>query len=146
MQLKHIILATALAGTLASIPAAFAQEKDATQSYDHSKPGSSQIRNYTLRNRAEETITEARVRLTDGSTRVLTDKGPITKSQNQTFAAPGKACVTEVEVKFKGGRSLEAKNITDCTAQTLVVDDGRIIAESSPTAGPPAPVQVSPAE
>ena len=94
---------------------------------------------------ANATITEARVRLSDDSTRYLTEKGPITKNHNQTFAAPGKACVTEVVVKFEGGRSLEAKDITDCTAQTLVVDDGRIIAQGSPTAGPPAPVQVSPA-
>ncbi len=142
MRILYILAAAALAGSPAL---ALAQAKDATQSYDRSTPGSSQIRNYTLRNMANTTITEAHVRLSDDSTRDLTEKGPITKNHNQTFAAPGKACVTEVEVKFEGGRSLEAKGITDCTAQTLVVDDGRIIAQGSPTAGPPAPVQVSPA-
>ncbi len=132
--------------TLAALPgAALGQSKDATQSYDRSTPGSSQIRNYTLKNTAEATIAKASVTLTDGSTRDLTEKGPITKNHSQTFAAPGKACVTEVRVMFEGGRSLEATGITDCTAATLVVDDGRIIAQGSPTAGPPAPVQVSPA-
>ena len=143
--MRHLTMLAALAA--AAIPGAvLAQSKDATQSYDRSTPGSSNIRNYTLKNTAEETITEAHVRLSDDSTRVLTDKGPITKNHSQTFAAPGKACVTEVAVTFQGGRTLEAKGITDCTAETLVVDDGRIIAQGSPTAGPPAPVQVSPAK
>lgn len=142
MYIKHLIAVAALLGTSA---AALAQAKDATQSYDRSTPGSSQLRNYTLKNTAEETISDARVRLSDNSTRVLTDKGPITKNHSQTFAAPGNACVTEVEVRFQGGRSLEAKGFTDCNAGMLVVDDGRIIAQGSPTSGPPAPVQVSPA-
>ena len=131
---------------LLAAPVALAQEKNATQSYDRSKPGSSQLRNYTLKNTANETITEAQVRLTDNSTRTLTETGPITKNHAQTFAAPGEACVTAVHVKFQNGRSLDAQGITDCTAQTLVVDDGRILAQGSPTAGPPAPVQVSPAK
>ena len=142
MHIKHILVAAAVLGAPV---AALAQAKDATQSYDRSTPGSSQLRNYTLKNTAEETITEASVRLTDNSTRVLTDKGPITKNHSQTFAAPGNACVTEVQVKFQDGRTLEAKGITDCNAATLVVDDGRIVAQGSPTSGPPAPVQISPA-
>ena len=139
-------LAFAAAFTLALAPvAASAQQKDATQSYDRSKPGSSNIRNYTLRNTANETITEASVQLSDNSTRSLTQTGPITKNHAQTFAAPGGACVTAVHVKFQNGRSLDAQGITDCTAQTLVVDDGRILAQGSPTSGPPAPVQITPA-
>ena len=139
-------LSIAAVAALAVAPAlAAAQSKDATQSYDRSTPGSSNIRNYTLKNTANETITEAHVQLTDSSTRTLTDKGPITKNHAQTFAAPGGGCVTEVHVTFENGRKLDAQGITDCTAQTLVVDDGRIIAQGSPTAGPPAPVQISPA-
>ena len=142
MRYLTIIAAAALAAVAGP---ALAQSKDATQSYDRSTPGSSNIRNYTLKNTANETIREASVRLTDNSSRTLTDKGPITKNHAQTFAAPGGACVTEVHVTFDTGRKLDAQGITDCTAQTLVVDDGRIIAQGSPTAGPPAPVQVSPA-
>lgn len=134
-----------LAASILILSPALAQEKDATQSYDRSKPGSSNIRNYTLRNTANETIKEARVQLTDNSTRNLTETGPITKNHAQTFAVPGGGCVTAVHVTFENGRSLDAQGITDCTAQTLVVDDGRILAQGSPTAGPPAPVQVSPA-
>jgi hypothetical protein len=142
--MRYLALAAAFALALAPV-AAPAQQKDATQSYDRSKPGSSNIRNYTLRNTANETISEASVQLSDNSTRSLTETGPITKNHAQTFAAPGGACVTSVHVKFQNGRSLDAQGITDCTAQTLVVDDGRILAQGSPTAGPPAPVQVSPA-
>ena len=132
--------------TLIGCPAlALAQAKDATRSYDKATSGSSNIRNFTLRNTAANTIADARVRLSDNSTRVLTETGPITKSHSQTFAAPNKACVTEVKVQFEGGRTLEAQGINDCTAQTIVVEDGRIVAQGSPTAGPPAPVQVSPA-
>ncbi len=132
--------------TLIGCPAlALAQAKDATQSYDKATPGSSNIRNFTLRNTAANTITDARVRLSDDSTRLLTETGPITKSHNQTFAAPNKACVTEVNIQFEGGRTLEAKGIDDCTAQTIVVEDNRILAQGSPTAGPSAPVQISPA-
>ncbi len=133
--------------TLIGCPAlALAQAKDATKSYDRATPGSSDIRNFTLRNTAAHTIADARVRLSDDSTRVLTETGPITKSHNQTFAAPNKACVTEVRVQFEGGRTLEAKSIDDCTAQTIVVEDNRILAQGSPTAGPSAPVQISPAK
>lgn len=143
MHRLHIL---ALA-TLIGCPAlALAQAKDATKSYDRATPGSSDIRNFTLRNTAANTIADARVRLSDDSTRVLTETGPITKSHNQTFAAPNKACVTEVKVQFEGGRTLEAKGIDDCTAQTIVVEDNRILAQGSPTAGPPAPVQISPAK
>lgn len=142
MRRLHIFALVALTGCPAL---ALAQEKDATQSYDRAKPGSSNIRNFTLRNTAANPITDARVRLSDDSTRVLTETGPITKSHSQTFAAPNKACLAEVTVQFEGGRTLEAKGINDCTAQTVVVEDGRILAQSSPTAGPPAPVQVSPA-
>ena len=124
---------------------ALAQAKDATQSYDRATPGSSNIRNFTLRNTAANAIIAAQVRLSDDSTRNLTEAGPITKSHNQTFAAPGKACLAEIHVQFEGGRSLDATGINDCTAQTIVVEDGRIMAQGSPTAGPPAPVQVSPA-
>ena len=130
---------------LAAPSLAFAQAKDATQSYDRATPGSSNIRNFTLRNTAANTITAARVRLSDDSTRDLTEAGPITRSHNQTFAAPGKACLADIHVQFEGGRSLDATGINDCTAQTIVVEDGRIMAQGSPTAGPPAPVQVSPA-
>lgn len=142
MRHLHILTLAALVGCPAL---ALAQARDATQSYDRSTPGSSNIRNFTLRNTADQTIADARVRLSDDSTRVLTEKGPITKSHNQTFAAPNKACVTEVQIRFEGGRTLEAKGINDCTAQTIVVEDGRIVAQGSPTAGPAAPVQVSPA-
>lgn len=143
MRRLHLLALTTLIGCPAL---ALAQAKDATQSYDRATPGSSNIRNFTLRNTAASAIADARVRLTDDSTRVLTETGPITKSHSQTFAAPNKACVTEVRVQFEGGRTLEAKGIDDCTAQTIVVEDGRILAQSSPTAGPPAPVQVSPAD
>ena len=141
----HVKLLVAAAVLLCASAAALAQAKGATQSCDRSTPGSSQLRNFTLKNTAEKTITDTRVRLTDNSTRVLTDKEPITKNHSQTFAAPGNACVTEVEVRFQGGRTLEAKGFTDCNAGMLVVDDGRIIAQGSPTSGPPAPVQISPA-
>lgn len=143
MRRLHILALAALTGCPAL---ALAQAKDATQSYDRSAPGSSDIRNFTLRNTAANAIADARVRLSDDSARVLTETGPITKSHSQTFAAPNKACVTEVRVQFEGGRTLEAKGINDCTAQTIVVEDGRILAQGSPTAGPPAPVQVSPAK
>lgn len=122
-----------------------AQAKDATQSYDRAAPGSSNIRNFTLRNTSSSAIADARVRLSDDSTRVLTETGPITKSHNQTFAAPNKACVTAVRVQFEGGRTLEAQGISDCTAQTIVVEDNRILAQSSSTAGPGTPMQLSPA-
>ena len=142
--MRHLCVFAMAALTSCPGPA-LAQAKDATQSYDRAAPGSSNIRNFTLRNTAANAIADARVRLSDDSTRVLTQTGPITKSHGQTFAAPNKACVTEVKVQFKDGRTLEAKGINDCTAQTIVVEDGRILAQSSPTAGPPAPVQVSPA-
>lgn len=143
MRRFHLLALAALTGCPAL---ALAQAKDATQSYDRATPGSSNIRNFTLRNTAANAIADARVRLSDDSTRVLTETGPITKSHSQTFAAPNKACVTEVTVQFEGGRTLEAKGINDCTAQTIVVEDGRILAQGSPTAGPPAPAQVSPAD
>jgi len=142
MRHLHIL---ALVVLTTSPALALAQAKDATQSYDRATPGSSNIRNFTLRNTAANAIADARVRFSDDSARVLTETGPITKSHNQTFAAPNKACVTEVTIRFEGGRTLEAKGIDDCTAQTIVVEDGRILAQSSPTAGPPAPVQISPA-
>ncbi len=136
-----LIAAAVLAPSLA-----LAQASDATKSYDRSLPGSSNIRNFTMKNTANEKITDARVRLSDDSTRVLTEKQPIMRSEGQTFAAPAKMCVTQVNVTFEGGRTLEANGINDCDAQTIVVDDGRIIVQSSPTSGPPAPVQVSPAK
>jgi hypothetical protein len=139
----HILAMVALAGCPGL---ALAQAKDATQSYDRVTPGSSNIRNFTLRNTAANAIADARVHLSDNSTRVLTETGPITKSHSQTFAAPNKACVTEVQIRFEGGRALEARGINDCTAQTIVVEDGRILVQGSPTAGPPAPVQISPAD
>jgi hypothetical protein len=143
MRYLHVLALATLIGCPALV---LAQAKDATQSYDRARPGSSNIRNFTLRNTAANAIADARVRLSDDSTRVLTETGPITKSHSQTFAAPNKACLTEVKVQFEGGRTLEAKGIDDCTAQTIVVEDGRILAQGSPTAGPPAPVQVSPAD
>lgn len=139
--MRYALIAAVLAPSLA-----FAQSSDATKSYDRSLPGSSNIRNFTMKNTSNEKIIDARVRLSDDSTRVLTEKQPITKSEGQTFAAPNKMCVTQVNVTFEGGRTLEAKGINDCDAQTIVVDDGRIVVQSSPTSGPPAPVQVSPAK
>ena len=130
---------------LVSCPAlVLAQAKDATQSYDRDAPGSSNIRNFTLRNTSSSAIIDARVRLSDDSTRVLTETGPITKSHNQTFAAPNKACVTDVRIRFENGRTLEAKS-SNCVAQTIVVEDDRILAQSSSTAGPATPMQLSPA-
>ena len=143
MRHLHLLALAALTGCPVL---ALAQAKDATQSYDRATPGSSNIRTFTLRNTASNAIADARVRLSDDSSRVLTESGPITKSHSQTSGAPNKACVAEVKVQFEGGRTLEAKGINDCTAQTIVVEDGRILAQGSPTAGPPAPVQVSPAD
>ena len=140
MHRLHILALAALIGCPAL---ALAQGKDATQSYDKATPGSSNIRNFTLRNTAANTITDARALLSDDSTRLLTEMGPITRSHYQTFAAPNKACVTEVRVQFEGGRTLEAKGIDDCIAQTIVVKDNRMRAKGSPTAGPSAPVQIS---
>ena len=85
MRLRYIVALLILAAP----SLALAQAKDATQSYDRSTPGSSNIRNFTLRNTAANTITEARVRLSDDSTRVLTETGPITKSHNPDLRSAG---------------------------------------------------------
>ena len=99
---------------LAAPSLAFAQAKDATQSYDRATPGSSNLRNFTLRNTAANTITAARVRLSDDSTRDLTETGPITKSHNQTFAAPGKACLADIHVQFEGGTKARQVHPSRC--------------------------------
>lgn len=106
---------------------ALALAKDAAPSYDRATPGSSNIRNCTLRNTAANAILEACVHLSDDSARVPTETGPITKSHSQTFAVPNKPCVTEVQILFEGGRILQVQGINDCTAQTIVVEDGRIL-------------------
>jgi hypothetical protein len=123
---------TVLAATLALLPTIAGAAED-PRAEQHSQT----LRSFVLRNRSDQTVTEAHAYTTQKKDMLLTARGEITPSHAQEFMIEQAECVDRVTAKLKNGHELKLDNMQDCRSPTIFVDNDRISVQSSATGSPP---------
>ena len=121
-----------LAVTLALLPTIAGAAED-PRAEQHSQT----LRSFVLRNRSDQTVTEAHAYTTQQKDMLLTARGEITPSHAQEFMIEQSECVDRVTAKLKNGHELKLDNMNDCRSPTIFVDNDKIVTETNAAGGTP---------
>lgn len=115
---------------LAAAPAFAAQEPPAANLYSQQ-----QSRSIAVQNWSSKAVTTAQVQTTDGKTWNLA-KGSIQVDQAKEVIVPAQDCITNIQVKFADGRSLNKAGLHEChNTQIVIRDDGLTIPQQAVPGG-----------
>jgi hypothetical protein len=78
-----------------------------------------------LKNLSGETVTQARVRTTQGHVWDMS-AGGLTSNQATQVTVPARECVDSVEVALENGRTMRASDLNACNERQIVVSADRI--------------------
>ena len=93
-------------------------------------------RSYSLLNRSSDVIVAAHARMTNGDERDLTWNEPLRPQQGRNLAVSSNDCLAELTVRFKSGRTLQAR-APDCRQTRIIATDSSLQIGSNASDRPP---------
>ena len=89
------------------------------------------LRSFTIQNNSKNPIASVTLLSTNGGQKLFETSHQIQPNEAAEAQVGRDQCLAEVDVTFKGGRTLHSQGLHDCKLTRVSVEDGRIKVESA---------------